>query len=80
MTQEFYRIENFPDLVRDPSTGAILNKNVTEYQNYVDTYNRLKQEQTELQNLKNDVGSLKSDIGDIKTLLLTLLEDKNHGD
>jgi cell shape-determining protein MreC len=78
MTQEFYRIENYPDLVRDPFTGAIINKNVTEYQNYVDTYNRLKEEQTELQNLKNDVSSLKSDIGDIKTLLLTLLEGKNH--
>jgi hypothetical protein len=79
MTQDFYKIENFPDLVRDASTGAIINKNVTEYQSYVDTYNRLKQEQEELQNLKDDVSSLKSDIGDIKNLLITLLEDKTHG-
>jgi hypothetical protein len=79
MTQDFYKIENYPDLVRDVSTGAIINKNVTEYQTYVDTYNRLKKEQEELQNLKNDVSSLKSDIGDIKTLLINLLEVKNHG-
>lgn len=80
MTQSnFYRIENYPDLVRDPITNAIINKNASEYQKYVENYNRLKKDQEELQNLKDDVNSLKTDIGDIKNLLITLLEGKNHG-
>ena len=75
---DYFKIENHPDLVRDPVTNAIINRNGSDYQNYLDNYNRLKQEQEDLQNLKNDVNSLKTDIGDIKTLLITLLGEKKH--
>lgn len=80
MSDNYFKIQNHPDLVRDPTTNAIINRNASEYQNYLDNYNRLKREQEDLQNLKNDVNSLKTDIGDIKTLLITLLEEKKHDD
>jgi hypothetical protein len=80
MENNFLKIENHNDLVRDPSTNAIINKNETEYQNYLRNYERLRREKEELHNLKDDVESLKSDIGDIKNLLTKLIEVKQHDD
>jgi hypothetical protein len=77
MKKNFLQIENHPDLVRDASTGAIINKNNDEYRNYLSNYERLKRERDEMESLRTDVSSLKSDIDVIKTLLLNLTEKQN---
>jgi len=79
MENQFLKVENHNDLVRDTSSNAIINKNETEYQNYLRNYERLKREKQELQNLKSDVETLKSDIGDIKNLLIKMTEVKQNG-
>ena len=70
-------VENHKDLWRDPSTNGIINNNTTEYDNYIRNYNRLKQQELELQKLKSDVASLSSNIDDIKTMLKLLVKEKN---
>lgn len=77
MTNKFLQIENHPDLVRDPSTGAIINRNNGEYQKYLENYQRLRREKEELESLKSDVSGLKSDIDVIKNLLINLTEKQN---
>lgn len=71
----FWPVENYPDLVRDTDTGAILNRNKTGYDAYVSNYNRIKQEREEFLELKDDVSSLKSDIDLIKNLLIKMNQE-----
>jgi len=71
----FWPVENHPGLVRDTSTGAIINRDMTGYDQYMKNYNRIKKEREELEHLKDDVSSLKSDISVIKELLIKMNQE-----
>jgi hypothetical protein len=77
--EDFVKVENHQDLVRDTYSGAVINTNRTEYDNYMDNYHRLKREKIELEQLKTQVSSLTSDMGEIKNLLKLLVQEKNNG-
>ena len=60
--QEHKRIEGYPNFVRDPDTGAIINTNG----------NELKQKQKKeerLNKIESDVNELKNTLNEILTLL-----------
>jgi hypothetical protein len=76
----FLKIENNHDLLRDSTTGGILNSNTNEYQNYLNNYERMKNQYKEFEDLKTTVSSLSSDIGEIKNLLTTLIRSTNNDD
>lgn len=76
--EDFVKVENHQDLVRDTYSGAVINTNRTEYDNYMDNYHRLKREKIELEQLKTQVTSLTSDMGEIKNLLKLLVQEKNN--
>lgn len=75
---DYLKIENNQNLVRDPQTSAILNTNKTAYDKYVSTYQRLKSQNEEMNELKTNVSSLSSDIEEIKSLLKLLITEKNN--
>lgn len=60
------QVDSDKDLVRDVGTGAIINTNVIEYQNYLKRKTSAEerkqfiiQQQTELENIKNELAELK---------------------
>jgi hypothetical protein len=59
---------------RDPSTNAIINGNMSEYDKYMATYNARDNQKIEKKALQKEVSDLKSEMGDIKALLLTLIQ------
>jgi hypothetical protein len=59
-------IEGHKNLYRDENTGAILNADNIEYNNYI----KLKQEKLKQ---KNEIDSLKKELSEIKSLLKELL-------
>ena len=66
---------------RDPDSQAIVNCNVTQYEEYMASYTKRRRKEDELasathavSSLQNDVDALKSDISDMKSLLLKLVE------
>ena len=63
-------------LFRDPSSNAIINANVDEYDKYMASYNKRRAEEIEKKALQNEVSALKSEMGDIKALLLTLVQNQ----
>jgi hypothetical protein len=77
MIEKYQKIKDSASLVRDTTTGAVLNKDRSGYQDYIDTYNKLKKQEEEFESLKHDVKTLSSDISDIKNLLTTLIREKN---
>lgn len=63
---------------RDPYSNAIVNCNKSEYDKYMEAYNRRSQKDENLSSLQVEVDGLKSDIKDIKRLLQIIANgDKN---
>ena len=65
-------VEGHADLIRDNSTGAILNNDTSQYNQYLSLRAKRKQGTDRIDNMEDDLKSLKDDINEIKTLLRTL--------
>lgn len=80
MSENLHKIQDNPNLFRDPSTGAVINKDASGYESYIRTYKKMQNQEKDLEKLKTSVESLTTDISDIKNLLSQLIKEKNHGD
>ena len=65
-------VEGHADVVRDNSTGAILNNDTSQYNQYLSLRAKKKQGTDRIDTMENDLKSLKDDINEIKTLLRAL--------
>jgi hypothetical protein len=72
------KIKDNSTLFRDVTSNAIINKDRSAYESYVSSYQRLKEQQREFNDLKNNVSSLNSDISEIKSLLHSLIGRQEH--
>ena len=72
MNTKFSKVEGYTSLVRDNSTNAILNTNMSDYQNYKNLKQAKESEGQKLQRLEDDMNALKGDIDEIKNLLRVL--------
>ena len=61
------RVKDHDGLYKDSSTGAIINKDTSGYQQYVQNREKLLSDKERLDSIEND-------INDIKTLLIKFLE------
>ena len=76
--EDLIPVEGREGWYRDPDSNAIVNCNVSEYDNYMAAYNRRENKEKKLTTLQDELSELKSDIGEIKNLLKSLLQgDKN---
>ena len=71
---EHLKVEGHTDLVRDKTTGAVVNINRPEATQARDRKHHWRAQQQEQEQLKSDVDQLKNDISVIKDLLTTLAE------
>ena len=62
---------NYPNLVKDSQTGAIINTN-----EYIKPSKTIKTDK-EIIMLRNEVGSIKSEIKELKNRLLQIVNGKN---
>ena len=65
-------VEGHADLVRDNSTGAILNNDSSQYNQYLTLRAKRQQGTNRIDNMENDLKNLKDDINEIKNLLRAL--------
>ena len=66
------KVEGHSNLVRVDNSNAIVNTNLSEYNNYISLRTKRKQRTNRIDNMENDLKSLKDDINEIKTLLKAL--------
>ncbi|MDC0889100.1 hypothetical protein OAS42_00480 [bacterium] len=71
---DYVKVQDEPDLVRDPESGAIININRSSIQKAKDAKKKRLAKQSEEDKLRNKVDVLESDISDIKSLLSQLVE------
>lgn len=67
------KIQDRESLVRDLSSGAIINTDKTEYENYLVKRNVSKQMKTQIQENSQEIAEIKNDISEIKQLLISLV-------
>jgi len=66
------KVEGHNNLVRENDSNAIVNTDLSEYNNYLSLRSKRKQKSERIDNMENDLKSLKDDINEIKTLLRAL--------
>jgi wobble nucleotide-excising tRNase len=72
----FLKVEGHASLVRDTATGAILNNNRTEYEEYLDRKRKAEAREAEISQHTEDINNIKNELSDIKQLLLQLVSTK----
>ena len=73
MTQQLLQISGTPNLYRDLSSMAIINKDQQGLQEYQARRNAMAAQKQEINSMKSDINSIRDDMNDIKGLLLQLL-------
>lgn len=73
MKKEYVKVSGHSDLVRDPETNSIINKNKSEYNEYMMRKNIKSEENQKVQTIEDEVASIKSDVNEIKSLLKELI-------
>ena len=66
------KVKGHESLIRDENSNAILNTNLSEYDQYLSLRYKRKKGTDRIDNMENDLKSLKDDINEIKTLLKAL--------
>lgn len=71
--KKLIRVKDKKNLFRDESTNAIVNSDLSEYENYLkQRKSRLKKDE-DIDILRSEVSSLKNDISELKELLKTII-------
>ena len=65
----FVKVEGHTSLVRDSSSNAIVNTNVSEYQIYMKRVRDRNKQGDEIRNAVKEINNLKSELREIKNLL-----------
>lgn len=66
-------VNGHPDLVRDTKSNAVINKNESDYNSYIESYKIRQSEKQRVNKVESDLNELKSEINEIKTLLTQLI-------
>ena len=71
---EFLKVEGHKDLVRDTSTGAILNTNRNAYLNYKKRLREAQKQRDEIRSATREINNIKCEMHEIKDMLKTLMD------
>lgn len=69
---EYLKIEDAPDLIKDMSSGAVLNTNVQA----LEAYRRRREKLNKVDTLENKVASLEETINELKSLVIAVLAER----
>ena len=73
---QFLKVEGHPSLVRDMTTGVVLNNNRTEYDEYMDRKRKAEARDAAISQNTEEINSIKNELSDIKKLLQQLVSTK----
>ena len=70
---DYIKVKGHDHLIRDPKTNAIINTNMSEYNEYLSRRDSKLKDNQKVQNLESDVANIKEDLDEIKFLLRRLV-------
>lgn len=72
---DYLKVEGHTHLYRDPNTNSIVNKNTTQYREYISKKETKIKEIQKIQKLESDFANMKDDLNEIKALLRSLTHE-----
>lgn len=75
----YVTVEGYTGLVKDMSTGAILNTNNEEIRRARESKKRMLEKREAEQAMQNDVAQLKQEFSELKDLIRTMIEKQQNG-
>jgi hypothetical protein len=69
---QYIKIEDTPDLVKDTNSGALLNTNVQA----LEAYRKRREKFSKVEELENKVVSLEHTINELKSLVIAVLAER----
>jgi hypothetical protein len=69
----YIKVKGHNGLVRDISSGAIINTNIDEYNRYLKQKNSFQKKEQLLQQNTEEINNIKNEISEIKSMLMQLL-------
>jgi hypothetical protein len=73
---QFLKVQGHASLVRDTTTGAIINNNRTEYEEYLYRKKQVEHRDAQISQHTDDIINIKNELSDIKMLLQQLVSTK----
>ncbi len=70
---KYLKVENEIDLVRDTSSGAIINRNVSEFEAYKKRKLKMQENQDKVRDACREINNLKQELYEIKDLIKKLV-------
>ena len=74
MKKNYLKVEDNPNIVRDPDSKAILSVNV----DAEEAYKKQREEKRKMRNMLNEFETVKNDLAEIKSLLSLLINNKKN--
>lgn len=71
----YSKIEGNINLLKDELSGAVLNTNKSEYENYVSLKKQKEKENIKITQIESEVMEIKNDLTEIKNLLRSLFNE-----
>ena len=72
---KYSKVNGHSNLVRDEETKAIINTNMTDYNNYIMQKRIKEKESQKIQSIENEVANIKEDLTEIKYLLRRMINE-----
>ena len=73
MMEKYLKVESDVSLVRDMESNAIVSKNKTEFDKFLNLSRKKYEEKRKFDQMRGDLDSLKQDMDEIKTLLRNIM-------
>lgn len=76
---QFLKVVGADSLVRDMSTGAIINNSASDFDNYQNQQMLAQKRRDQILQQEIDINNIKTDLMDIKQILLSMIENSPKG-
>ena len=75
--RQFLKVIGSDSLVRDMSSGAIINNSSSDFENYQNQQLQAQKRRDQIVQQEIDINNLKTDLMDIKQILLSMIEQNS---
>lgn len=74
---KYSKVHGNSNLLRDEETNAVINTNMTDYNNYIMQKKLKEKEAQKINSIEKEVSNIKNDLDEIKNLLRRLANDES---
>ena len=78
MRNQYLKVKDYTSLVRDSSSGAVINTNQSDYERYIKQKRLFQERNSQIDQINKhteEINSIKTDLQEIKSMLLQMVKN-----